>query len=541
MERPTLNGNSSAAMAPHESGVPLFTPICVFTNVCSNEITSPLNDSQPITFRVRIIGVLGFVACASLALFLNGCKVGPTYEPPEIETPATWGQGSDTNFAIATPELINWWTNFNDPILNGLIVQAASSNLNLRIAATRIEEARALRGIAKSGLAPQVDGVGSAQVQRFTAQTAPITSSPEIGGSGSIGASATWELDVWGRVRRAIESATAGFEASIEDYRDTMVILYAEVAATYIEVRTVQERIRYAETNAIAQAATVELTVNLNKAGLAGDLDVHQANLNLARTQSTIPTFRADLTRAMNRLGVLLGQTPVALHPQLREQKPIPLPPDVVQTGMPVDLLRHRPDIRRAERLLAAQTALIGVATAELYPRFFLPGTLTLDALDVGNISGSSVAYSFGPTMQWSLFTGGRIRNSIKVEEARTEEAMTAYDQTVLLALEDVENAMVTFAQERDRQISVTLARESARMSVKLVLDLYKSGLTQFQNVLDMERSLALEEDNLAVSRGLLAGNAVRIYQSLGGGWAPDEDNPTQTQSIALSASTESN
>jgi outer membrane protein TolC len=194
--------------------------------------------------------------------------------------------------------------------------------------------------------------------------------------------------------------------------------------------------------------------------------------------------------------------------------------------GVPADLLRQRPDLRRAERTLAAQTARIGVATAELYPQFSLPGTLALEALDPGNLNGSSLTYAFGPTLRWTLFSGGRIRNTIKIEEARTRQLLYAYEQAGLLALEDAEGAMVAFAQERDRRQRVLAARNAARNSVELVLDLYRGGLTQFQNVLDMERSLAQQDDELAVSRGFLAGDAVRIYRALGGGWNPDDPEP---------------
>jgi outer membrane protein TolC len=214
------------------------------------------------------------------------------------------------------------------------------------------------------------------------------------------------------------------------------------------------------------------------------------------------------------------------LHAEFRESEPIPIPPDIVEVGLPAELLRQRPDVRSAERALAAQTALIGVAKAELYPQFFLPGTLSLEALDIGNLSGSSVTYAFGPTMRWTLFSGGRIRNNIKIEEARTEQFLSSYEQTILLALEDTEGAMVAFAQERDRNVSVEAARGAASQSVDLVMDLYKSGLTQFQNVLDMQRSLAQRDDDLALSRGALAGNAVRIYRALGGGWDPEDPEP---------------
>ncbi len=475
--------------------------------------------------RVRV--GFGIIGAALLALAATGCKVGPDYQRPELRMPDAWQQAAASDLQGDTAPLTQWWSLFNDPLLDALIARAATNNLNLKIAVARIAEARALRGVAKSGLAPQVDGTASAQAMRFSEQTTPFApgGDPETGFY-SVGATASWELDVWGRVRRAIESADASLMATVEDYRDILVLLYAEVAIAYVDVRTLQERIRYAEKNAEAQDETLGLTRNLNSAGLVGDLDVSQARLNLARTRSVIPTYKALLVQSVNRLSVLLGLMPGLLEAELMRPGRIPTPPDSITAGLPADLLRNRPDIRRAERSLAAQTAMIGVATADLYPQFGLPGTLALEALDIGNLDGSSLAYSFGPTLRWTLFSGGRIRNTIRAEEARTEQALLGYEQTVLLALEDTENAFVALAQERDRQQIVGEARNAAQTSVSLVKDLYTSGLTHFQNVLDMERSLAVEEDNLATSRGNVAANAISVYRALGGGWDPMLDPP---------------
>jgi NodT family efflux transporter outer membrane factor (OMF) lipoprotein len=476
------------------------------------------------------------------ALLLGGCAVGPDYSPPETSTPAKWSQDLADTFSDDAGQIQAWWQIFEDPILEDLIIQAGSSNLNLKIAAARIEEAQALRNIARSGYAPQVQAEAAAQYTRTSEATNPFLppSVERESGFYSVGASAAWELDVWGRVKRSVESATASLEASEEDYRDTLVILYGQVATTYVEARTLQQRIRYAQQNAEAQRETLQLTQNLNSAGLVGDLDVSQAQLNLARTESAIPNFQAGLTATINQLAVLLGQTPGALQSLIETEQPIPSPPDVVAVGLPVDLLRQRPDLRRAERLLAAQTALIGVAQADLYPALSLPGTLSFEALDPGNLNGSSLAYAFGPTLRWNLFSGGRIRSQIKVEEIRTEQALLAYEQTVLLALAEVENNMASFAKEQDRLTMVTDARNAARRSVELVKELYRSGLTHFQNVLDMERSLATEEDNLAASRGFLANDVVALYRALGGGWQLNSTDPFEVTSASAVGPAES-
>jgi NodT family efflux transporter outer membrane factor (OMF) lipoprotein len=456
-----------------------------------------------------------------------------------MATPAEWSQELDDTFTAGPGQLQAWWQIFEDPVLESLIVQAGSSNLNLRIAAARIEEAQALRNIARSGYAPEVQAEGTVQYTRASEGTNPFLP-PEVNretGFYSVGASAAWELDVWGRVKRSVQSATAELEASEEDYRDTLVILYGQVATTYVEARTLQQRIRYAQQNAEAQRETLQLTRNLNSAGLVGDLDVSQAQLNLARTESAIPTFQASLTATINQLAVLLGRSAGSLQSVFESAQPIPTPPDVVAVGLPVDLLRQRPDLRRAERVLAAQTARIGVAQADLYPALSLPGTLSFEAFDPGNLNGSSLAYAFGPTLRWNLFSGGRIRSQIKIEEVRAEQALLAYEQTLLLALAEVENNMASFAKERDRLVMVTEARDAARRSVELVKELYQSGLTHFQNVLDMERSLATEEDNLALSRGFLASDVVALYRALGGGWQLAPEGPFELSSAPMTAS----
>jgi NodT family efflux transporter outer membrane factor (OMF) lipoprotein len=461
------------------------------------------------------------VSILTALLCVSGCMVGPDYQKPEVQVPDEWHHAVRDQFKSGEPDLQTWWELFNDPVLNDLIAQAGQGNIDLKIATARIEEARYLRGIAKSGLFPQLDATGTAQIQRFSEETVPVPPGDDrVTGYYSLGLEAAWELDLWGRIRRSVQSGTAAMEASIEDYRDLLVVLYAEVAINYMELRTLQDRIQLAQQNAEIQRRTLQLTKDRKRFGLAPQLDVSQAELNLSRTESTIPTLRSDLAQTVHRLAVLTGQEPGALRELLREAKPIPSPPDQATVGLPADLLRQRPDLRRAERNLAAQTERIGGAKAEFYPTLYLPGTLSLEAFDAGNLNGGSLAYAFGPRVRWTIFSAGRVRNQIKVEEIRTEQALYAYEQTVLLALEEVENAMVALAEEHDRQDSLAKSVRAARQSVELVKDLYLSGLTDFQNVLSMERSLFEEEDQLAISEGLLSGNMVRLYKGLGGGWS---------------------
>jgi NodT family efflux transporter outer membrane factor (OMF) lipoprotein len=310
-------------------------------------------------------------------------------------------------------------------------------------------------------------------------------------------------------------------QASVEDYRDVLVSLYSEVAQSYIDLRAIQTRLKYTVNNAELQRDTLKLTQDRRKAGLVPQLDVEQAKLVLASTESAIPLLQQFESLSIHRLSVLLGQPPAALYDELSKAADVPGVPEEVAASLPAELLRQRPDIRRAERILAAQTAEIGVATAGLYPVFSLSGTFALEAQQIDDVGDwDSRTWGFGPSMRWNLFDGDRIRNSIKVQEARTEQAMLDYEQTVLLALEDVENAMVSFEREKERLRDLLDSVNAAKESVKLVTTLYENGLTDFQNVLDMQRSLTVQQDLMADSEGAVANNLVRIYTALGGGWS---------------------
>lgn len=469
-----------------------------------------------------------FTATLALLLalgFCHGCAVGPDYTPPEVVVPDVWHQDLMSGFAEGEADLQTWWTALNDPMLDGLIKRAAVGNLTLRDAAARIAEARAQLGYAKGELFPDVDGAGSYLRTRESKEVTRAMPAwlNRTENYNSTGLDATWELDFWGRIRRSVESADAGLQASVEDYRDVLVVLYAEVALNYVEVRSLQARIRLAHENLERQRETLELTKDRLRAELVPELDVNQAELNLATTESAIPTLRILLVRAINRLGVLLGEHPGELTEMLSEITDISEPPSQVTVGLPTDLLRRRPDVRRAERQLAAQTAQIGVATAELYPRFTLSGTFALEATSIDrSFRSGAIAYAFGPSIRWNIFDGGRVRSSIHVEEAQAEQALARYEQAVLVALEDVENAMAAYANELDRSKSLLRAVKAAEKSVEQVQTLYKTGLTDFQNVLDMQRTLVAQQDQLAQSRGQVVQNLVRLYKSLGGGWSAE-------------------
>jgi NodT family efflux transporter outer membrane factor (OMF) lipoprotein len=463
-----------------------------------------------------------FLFVAVGLLILSGCMVGPNYERPVVEVPDVWQEAATAKVTEGEAPLQTWWTVFDDPKLTDLIDRAQASNLDLKRAVWRIQEARALRGVAKGELLPGVQGTGDVSREKQSENVVPQEELAEPTSFFSLGVDATWELDVFGRIRRSIEVADAQLGASVEDYRDVLVTLLADVAFNYLELRTLQLRITYAEANVLAQRETLQITIDRFNAGLVSRLDITQAESNLASTEARIPPLRAGLTAALNRLAVLLGESPGVLDAELNKPTDIPVPPDEIAVGLPAELLRQRPDVRLAERQLAAATAQIGVQTANLYPRFSLFGFLGIGATDAGDLfSGSSGTWGIGLPIRWNIWQGGRIRATIKATEARTEQALLFYEQSVLLALEEVENSMVTYQQERLRRDKLLEAAEASERSVELVRTQYMAGLTNFQNVLDTQRSLFNQQDQLAESEGILVQSLVALYKSLGGGWSP--------------------
>ncbi len=452
-------------------------------------------------------------------VLLNGCiSVGPDYEPPETSMPDAWHEAVLEEVESGDPNLQTWWTVFGDEKLNDLISKASTNNLDLKTAAARIEQAAALHGVSASQYWPDIVADASATAIR----TSPMQGNFEDEAY-QAGLSMAWELDLWGRIRRSVESADASLQASVENYRDILVLLYADIAKNYIHVRTLQARITFAENNLKAQLETMTLTKNRFDAGLVPSLDVSQSQLNSSRTESAIPPLKQSLIEAINRLSVLTGDMPYALLRELEAPQPIPACTGAqIVRGLPADLLRQRPDIRRAERELASQNARIGATKADLYPTLTLPGTLAIQSLGGGDLfSSDNVTYGFGPQLRWNIFNGRRIRSQIDAEEAGTKAALYVYEQTVLLALEETEDSMAAFANEQDRVQSLETAAAAAEKSVALVTELYKSGLTDFQNVLNMEQALLVQQDALATSRGLISLNLVGIYKALGGGWTP--------------------
>ena len=452
-------------------------------------------------------------------LFLAGClTVGRDYQTPEGELPDAWSRSVSANLGGKRGGLEKWWSGFNDSTLDRLIDHSRESNPDLRGAYQRIMEARAQRGVAQSQLFPSL-GAGGDFIRARASESllVPIATNPQ--NRYAAGFDAGWEIDVFGGLRRAVESTEAGIGSSEESYRDVLLSLYAEVALNYIEYRTLQRRIVLANQNIAAQDETRTLTQNRLDAGLVPKIDVTQATTNLELSRALVPLLNTQLVAAKNRLSTLTGGFPGSLDRLLSKSKSIPVPRRGFSAGLPADLLRARPDVRGAERDLAAQTARIGVATADLYPRFSLFGDFYLQSVKSSDFfNGASRAWSFGPSFSWQIFSAGRIRNNIRIEESRTEQAMSQYESTVLLAVEEVETSMVSIANEWDRGAYLGRAVAASRETVELVKSNYEDGLVDFQRVLDAERTKFSTEDEEAVSKGQVAKNYVTLYKALGGG-----------------------
>ena len=467
--------------------------------------------------------------CAILVL-ITGCSVGPDYEEPEFALPDAWENAAAADTSGAAP-LASWWAAFGDTLLDGLIAEARTASPDLAAAVGRIREAHGYLRVAGGDRWPQIQGQGDWSRTKLPENGAGGLAPVNPASNWEFGLGASWEIDLFGRVRRQVEAADANLQASVEDYRDVLVTLYADVAAAYVEVRALQERLTYANQNAASQRETLDLVEARLDAGLVPALDVARARSNLANTLATIPQLETSLEVARNQLAILLGRVPGSLDARLEwNAGAIPAPATVIAAGLPAELLRRRPDVRRSERRLAGQTARIGVATADLYPRFSLTGAVglsgpTLDALG----PSESVGWSLVPGFSWNLFTGGKIRGLIEAEEGKTEQALAAYEKTVLGALAEVENTLTALRQEEIRLERLATAVEASQESVELVHTQYLSGLTDFQSYLDAQRSLTSQQDQYATSQGRVVTNLIQLNRALGGGWSLADPVPVLT------------
>ncbi len=458
------------------------------------------------------------MAAGACALTLAGCAaVGPDYAPPQVDLPPAWDRAGSIGSA-QSEDLSAWWQRLQDPALSALMDDALAGSLDLKSAQARLRQARALRAAAGADRFPTLSASASARRANGSEQI----------GSGrttelySAGFDASWEPDVFGGVRRSIEAAQAELEASEASLQNTRVSLVAEVALNYVEVRAFQARLAIARANLDSQAETFQLTDWRAQAGLAGALDVERARTQLEQTRAQIPSLETSLAQAEHRLAVLLGRAPGALRERLAVRGPIPVPPQQVAVGIPADTLRQRPDVRAAERALAAETARIGQAQAARYPSFRLTGSIGLEALTASALGASGAAASaLAASVATTIFDAGRLRQQVEAQSALAEQALASYEAAILTALEDVENALVSLGNSAQRAAALGAAAEAARNAELLARQRYQSGLIDFLALLDTQRTLLSIEDNLAATQAERASALIQLYKALGGGWSP--------------------
>jgi NodT family efflux transporter outer membrane factor (OMF) lipoprotein len=493
--------------------------------------------------------------------------VGPNYRSPEVKTPGAFGEaptgsvattqrsdpigGSTRGEGAATQpgtggrlsgqvaDLVVWWKSFDDPMLDSLIERAVENNLDVRQATARLREARAQLGVTSAALWPSVDVNGQVSRSRSSKSISGGSfsggSSGSSGGGTSVGSfgktestlyrggfDASWEIDVFGGTRRAVEAARYDIEAAVEDRNAVITSLLAELATNYVTVRGAQQRIRIAIDNIESQKQTLSLNEARLQAGISSEFDVARARAQVATFEATVPSLRIQEAQAMHRIGVLLGDSPDSVKAMLSEPKAIPMSLPTVPVGLPSELVRRRPDIRRAERQLAASTARIGVATADLFPRFSLTGSLGLQSDKLARFADSrSIFYSVGPAVSWNIFDAGRIRSNIQVQNERQAEFVAAYERTVLTSLEDVENAVVAYSRNVERREALARAVLANRRSVELATGRFAGGqgVGNLLDVLVAQRDLFSAEDALVQSDQQLSQDLVALYKALGGGW----------------------
>ena len=460
-------------------------------------------------------------------LAFAGCMVGPDYQRPKTMVSSNWMETRDPRLNTASSTYRDWWTAFNDPALDRLVEQAYRENLPLRTAGVRVLQARAQLGIAIGDFFPQTQqGVGAVQYNRISDRAAAAVN---IGGidywQSQVGLQASWELDFWGKFRRTIQSADASLLSSLADYDNTLVTLTADVANSYITIRTAEERIRIARENVGTQEESLKIAEAKFKYGTVTQLDVEQARTSLLNTQATIPPLETQLRQARDALSVLLGMPPSDLSDFLGASSGIPVSPPQVIVGIPVDLLRRRPDIRSAELQAAAQSSQIGVAKADLFPAFSLTGNFLFVSTSVGTASLSDMfkwgsrQVQAGPTVQWNIFNYGQITNNVRVQDAKLQALLLTYQNAVLSAQQDVEDNLVAFLRNQDRARILAQSVTSAQIAVTIAIRQYREGITDFTTVLTAQQALLNQQDSLASTLGTISTSLVGVYRALGGGW----------------------
>lgn len=476
--------------------------------------------------KTLLVSMMGLLSACSM--------VGNDYSTPDAPIAKDWISATHPAFKQRSAQLATWWTVFNDPVLNQLIKEARTQNLSLEAAGVRILEARAQLGVAVGSEYPQRQQAKGNVTQQQISSFAPNTSSfiDRVFATSGIGLDVGWELDVWGQFRRGVEASQANLDASIASYDDVLVSITAEVARVYTLIRTYQALIQVANENLKIQQRTVEIAHTLFKGGVITEMDYLQAETLLNNTKATIPPMENQLQQSKNALNVLLGKPTGSIDNTLQTAKAIPVAPIEAAIGVPAEMLRRRPDIRLAERKLAGQSALIGVAEADLYPHFSILGSINLSASDAAltyaTAGGSTLGrlfdsrafqYSIGPSVSWNIFNYGRIKNQVRVEDARFQALIASYQNTVLNAEKEAENALSGFVHSQKQREELEKSYLAAKRSVELSLYQYKEGIVDYQRVLDSQRSLYLTQDNLTRSNSDITLNLINLYKAVGGGW----------------------
>ena len=475
------------------------------------------------------------VILGALVLLLGGCTtVGPDFIKPKAQEPDEWVE-KDPRIKGEPADLSEWWKAFNDPVLDELVETAYQQNLTLQMAGMRIFEARAQLGIAAGNLYPQVQSLSGSFTHTNLSENSPNALSMLDFKYNDLGANfgAAWEIDLWGKFRRGVEASNAAFEGTVATYDDVLVSLTANVAGAYTLIRTFEARLDVARRNVNLQEQTLRIAEAQFEGGLVTELDVLQARNLLYATRASIPPLEAGRRQSQNALATLLGVLPDKVQELLGDPKPIPSAPVDVAIGVPADLLRRRPDIRLAERQVAAQCALIGVAMADIYPHFSLFGSIGLrtsdtesllpggpSGIDVGDLFNSgSIQWFAGPSFTWDILNYGRIKNKVRIEDARFQQTELNYQNSVLRAVREVEDGLAGFIQASDAKIFFRESVSAAKRSVRISLVQYREGLVDYQRVLDAQRALASSQDAFVSTSGAVATNLVAVYRALGGGW----------------------
>lgn len=468
-----------------------------------------------------------------LATCLWGCAAGPNFKPPVTTAPAAWTgiterSAMQPSVATAKPaQLAAWWRAFNDPELTKLVEEALATNLDVQVAEARLRQARAARGVVAGGLWPSVSGSSS-----YDRIHSPANGSATVGGAGDhdlyeAGFDAVWELDIFGGLRRNVESANAVIQAAREGLRDAQVSLAAEVALNYVQLRGFQQQLVVAHENLKDQQHTAAITRQKLMAGFVSTLDVANADAQVATTESQIPLLQVSAQQAIYALSVLLAQPPSYLLKELSTTQPLPITPPEVPIGLPSDLLRRRPDIREAEAQLHAATAQIGVATANLFPKFSLTGNIGWQSNLLHNwLTDSNRSSSFGPAMSWGIFQGGSIVANIQQQRAIRDQAYLTYRKTVLTAFQDVENALFAYDKEWVHRRALSDAVTASSKAVAVSMQLYRAGQTDFLNVLQAQATLYTSQSALVQSNSNVCQDLIALYKALGGGWETGRKGP---------------